>query len=136
MNGKRYAKIFGIALALAATLGIGYMMGRGGVTGNPETGDLSPIAEADLAVFAVALRQEDYGEIARVGTRLFTEGRRISDHAKRFADYETLSYNPQYSNYLFLSGEQNGGLVRVILTVETETGLVDEFLAEKSKITK
>jgi len=137
MNGKQYARIIGIALALAATLGIGYWMGAGGgaaVTGNPETGDYLPVAETDLDVFAAACGQEDYDEIARLGTRLFTEGRRIPDHATRFADYETVSYSPQYSNYEFLSGERNGSLIRIILTVETATGKVDEFLAEKTTI--
>ena len=134
MNGKQYAKIVGITSALAATLAIGYMMGAGGtavVVDNPKTGAYAPITEAELVAFTIACRQNDYNEIARLGTRLFTKERRIPDHAVRFAEYRIESPDPAYANYLFHSGGRNGTATRVTLTVETATGRVDEFLAEK-----
>ena len=135
MNGKQYAKIAGIIMAFAAVLAIGWVMGASGtaaVVDNPETGAYAPITEAELAAFTIAYRQKDYDETARLGRRLFTEGRRIPDHAIRFADQNIGSPDPRYSNYLFLSEERNGTATRVILTVEAATGRVDDFLAEKS----
>ena len=138
MNGKQYAKIAGIAVAFAAVLAIGYVMGTGGATvvDDPETGAYAPITEAELASFAIACRQSSYDEIARLGKRLFPEGRRIPDHAVRFADYAIGSPDPTYSNYRFHSDERNRKSTRVILTVETATGRVDEFLAEESTESK
>ena len=141
MTGKQYAKIVGIVAAFAIVLAVGYRMGADGaaaVADNPETGAYAPIAEAELAAFAIAYRQGNYSETARLGQRLFTEGRRIPDHAVRFAALDIGSPDPRYSNYQFHydTGERSGKRQAIFLTVETATGRVDEFLAEESTIAK
>jgi len=134
MSGKQYAKIVGIVSGFAMAIAIGYMMGGASVADSPETGVYAPITEAELVAFTIAHRQGDYDETARLGRKLFVEGRRIPDHAVRFADQNIGSPDPRYSNYLFLSEERNGTSIRVVLTVETATGRVDDFLAEQSAI--
>lgn len=86
-----------------------------------------------LVAFLEALGRDDYTETAKAGEEAFPSGTVIPEHKKLFAEFAAGDI-PPFATYVFMSGQRDGSVVRILLTIDAETGKVESFLAEAMPI--